>query len=161
VVPPEEVALRALMYRQIFLAGYRSLDDILADSDSAPGELSFLTLLAAEQFTPKDWACLSAVRRFGGNFLRAAREHPDPETAEVLLHAKPPRGVKSKKLWAQAFIGDRWDHVEILMATLERSGMSTTHDDIALTFSRAWRQLTGGDLDDYLDAREQYEDTAA
>jgi hypothetical protein len=68
---------------------------------------------------------------------------------------------RSKKLWAQAFIGDRWDHVEILMATLERSGMSTTHDDIDLTFSRAWRQLTGKDLDDYLNARDAMEQVEA
>jgi hypothetical protein len=92
---------------------------------------------------------------------RVAREHPDPHYAEVLLHAKPPNGVKSKKAWAEAFVGDRWDHVEILMLTLQRSGMSTTHDDIDLTFSRAWRQLTGGDLDDYLDAAERFAEVEA
>jgi hypothetical protein len=151
--PPEEVALRALMYRQCYAAGHTSLDDILEDSENAPGSLSFLTLVAAEQMGPADWAALSGVRRHG--FLRVAREHPDPHYAEVLLHAKPPNGVKSKKAWAQAFVGDRWDHIEILMLTLERSGTTTTHDDIGLTFSRAWRQLTGGDLDDYLDARPE------
>ena len=151
--PPEEVALRALMYRQVYLAGYTSLEDILADSENAPGTLPFLTLIAAEQMQPPDWACLSGVRKHG--FLRVAREHPNAHYAEVLLHAKPPNGVKSKKAWAESFIGDRWDHIEVLMLTLERSGMTTTHDDIDLTFSRAWRQLTGGDIDDYLDSRPE------
>jgi len=47
------------------------------------------------------------------------------------------------------------------MLTLQRSGMSTTHDDIDHTFARAWRQLTGGDFDDYLDAAERYGEVEA
>ena len=42
------------------------------------------------------------------------------------------------------------------MVQLERSGMSTTHDEIEHTFVRAWRQLTGGDLDNYLDASDRF-----
>jgi hypothetical protein len=154
--PVEEVALRALMYREMFLAGYTSLDDILSDSESAPGTLSFLTLIASEQMGPKDWACLNGVRNHG--FLRVAREHPDPHYAEVLLHAKPPQGVKSKKAWAEAFVGDRWDEIELAMVVLARVDVasSVSHDDIEYTFSRAWRDITGGDLDDYLDAADRF-----
>jgi hypothetical protein len=108
-----------------------------------------------EQLTCAQSGIRSRVDQHG--FLRVAREQPDAHYAEVLLYAKPPNGVRSKKAWAEAFIGDRWDHVEILMIALERSGMSTTHDGIDLTFSRAWRQLTGGYLDDYLDGREAAE----
>ena len=151
---PKGVALLALIYREQWQEGRTSLDDILADQQSCPGELSFLTLLAAERLNVTDWACLSALKRNGGDFLRLAREHPLRPMAEVLLHAKPPNGVQSKKLWAAEFRGERWDEVQLLMAALERSGTTTKHDDVEQTFSQAWREITGSDIDDYLDACE-------
>ena len=157
----EEVALRALIYRECYLQHRTSLLSILDDSECAPGTLSFLTLLAAEKLTDYDWALLTELVENDGKFLRLARAMTDARYAEVLLHAKPPNGVQSKQWWAQPFRGDRWDEIEILMAVLERSGTTTTHEDLESSFSQAWRQLTGGDIDDYLDACEQYEDTAA
>ena len=135
----EEVALRALIYRECYLQHRTSLQSILDDSECAPGTLSFLTLLAAEKLTDYDWALLTELVENDGKFLRLARAMTDARYAEVLLHAKPPNGVQSKQWWAQPFRGDRWDEIEILMNVLERSGTTTTHEDLESSFSHAWQ----------------------
>jgi hypothetical protein len=146
----EDVALLALIYRECFLARHVDPESIIEDSETCPGEISLVRLIAGHRLTPADWELLRALEA-PSDFLALARR-ADPLRAEALMHACPPNGRCSAKAWAKPYRGRRWDEVEVVMGVLQREGLSATHDDIESLAANAWQGVTGGTYEDYLDA---------
>lgn len=143
-----DVALLALLYREAYLNRWDSLDSIATDQDVCPGELSWLSILAADRLTGPDWAILATLNE-PGDFLRLARLL-DPLRAEALMHAVPPNGRCSRKAWAEPYAA-RWGQVRARMRLLEGEGYTAKRDDLESLAATAWMATTGDTFEQYAD----------
>jgi hypothetical protein len=142
------VALLALIYREQYLERRQGLDSIADDLESCPGEVSWLTMIAVDRLTPGDWALLRKLDE-PSDFLRLARR-VDPLRAEALLHAVPPNGRCSLKLWAAPYLA-RWGQVQELMLQLQQEGYTVKRDDLESRAVGAWMGATGDTPQQYVE----------
>ena len=144
-----DVALLALIYREAYRNRWEDLDSIATDQDVCPGELSWLSMIAADRLTTSDWAIVRDLDE-PSDFLRLARI-VDPLRAEALMHAVPPNGRCSRKRWAEP-IRERWGRVRSRMRQFEQEGITTIRDDLDAVAADAWMRATGDTFEQYADA---------
>lgn len=147
-----DVALLALIYREAYRNRWEDLDSIATDQDVCPGELSWLSMIAADRLTEKDWqiiASLDEARDFTRQAQRVRRS--DMLRAEALLHAGPPSGWYPTGSWAEA-IRARWGRVRSRMRQFEQEGITTIRDDLDAVAADAWMRATGDTFEQYADA---------
>jgi hypothetical protein len=147
------VALLSLLYRTCHVNRHSNAQSIEDDFGSCPGEVSLATLEASRSFTWKDWRIVALLDQ-PEHVLAAARTlatDGDPARAEALMHALPPHGRYSWKPWAEQYSGKRWRAVECAMRELEAEGITASRDDVESVAVYAYRALTGGTHEDYMD----------
>lgn len=143
-----DVALLALIYRECYLTRRTSLDAINDDLDACPGEVSWLTMIAADKLTPYDWELVAQLEG-PSDFMRLARR-VDPLRAEALLHAVPPSGRCSQRPWAEPYAA-RWGRVRSRMRQFEGEGVTATRDTLESVAAAAWMAATGDTFEQYAD----------
>jgi len=141
-------ALLALIYRHAYCNRWESIDSITADQEVCPGELSWLSMLAA-RLPARDWEILSAVNE-PPDFARLA-QRLDALRAEALLHAAPPDGTYPTGWWGEPYRA-RWGQVRSRMRLFEQEGYTATRDDLESLAARAWMAATGDTFERYADA---------
>jgi hypothetical protein len=148
--PVREVALLALLYRECYRNRWTSIDGIQTDQEICPGELSWLSMLAA-LLPQADWqviATLVETDRF-----EAVARCLDPIRAEAVLHAALPRGVHPSGSWGEPY-RERWGEVRSRMRLFVEEGYTTNSDGLDGIASAAWHAATGDTFEQYLDRWE-------
>ena len=146
--PLRNVALLALLYRQAYLNRWESIDSIATDQDVCPGELSWLSMLAAK-LPARDWQILATLA--GPTGFESTARRLDPLRAEALLHAAPPKGVYPTGRWGESYRA-RWGEVCSRMRLFEGQGYTATSDDLEAIAAQAWMAATGDTLAQYANA---------
>jgi hypothetical protein len=142
-----QVALLALTYQALVRKRCCCPEDVFEYADEDPSEMSWSLLLALELLTGEDWQTVERLSE-GASHVVVARtlRLSDPLRAEVVLHSKYPKGIRSQRRWAAPLVA-RWDDVYAAMERLKDEGLATSHWEIELVASRAWEQITGEDCE--------------
>jgi hypothetical protein len=148
------VALYALAYREAYKHHCWAGEHLIELYDCAPGDVSLATLLGSQLLNRQDSELLCQLDE-ADDFMRLARKivRRDPFRAEVLLHACPPHGRRSRRPWAAALVA-RWDDVRRARLALRDEGLTATRDDVEELAVAAYSALTGKTHSDYLDECE-------
>jgi hypothetical protein len=154
LLPPEHIAVLALMYRtcdrQHHTAKICHLEDIEAD----PGEVSMATLQAGQQFGDLDWLIVEVLIEHPSRAADLAEllSHAGHRTrAEAVLHATTSY-VGSD--WAKPYIHKRWWKVEREVKRLIYEGFTASRDEVEEVAIAAFKQITGRSYEDYMDEFE-------
>jgi hypothetical protein len=149
------VALYALVYREVYKARHRCMDDVLDDIETCPSEVSLALLIGSQYLEDADWAVLHQLQK-ESDFVQVARQiaREDPFGAEVLLHACPPNGRRSKRAWAAKLV-ERWDSVAAARRALRDEGLTASRADIEAVAVAAYEAATGKTHEEYLN---EYDD---
>lgn len=151
----EQVALLALVYRELYAARYGARggpEALTNDLESCPGETSLLLEIGSAALPEFDWTIVQALDRPETlpTLFRELAEF-DSRRAEALAHAWPddaPPAPLSLELLS------RWEAVEEAMDGFRDLGLTASRDHVMALAYRAHRQSTGATLAETIDHYE-------
>lgn len=150
----EEVALRALLYREHHRARHTCAEDLFTDFECCRGEVSMATLVGSHVLGSIDWLVIRSM--YARSDLGAVAATLDAPRAEALLHAWPDDAPPPEGQWTLPFGADRWSAVEEAMQRLRAQGLTASRDDVELVAAAVYEAATGKTHDEYL---TEYADT--
>jgi hypothetical protein len=146
----EEVAVPALVYRELYNVRHTHPDNLFEDFDVCPGELSLPAMMGSQALTDSTgcscapWTCRSLFRNG-----RIDLADLDPMRAEALVHVGYLEPLWSA--WALRFTGERWFEVEEEMQRLRDQGLVTSRTDVESIAMSAYAEASGLPLEAVLD----------
>lgn len=148
----EQVALLALVLREVSNARHTGPEGLLEDFEACRGEVNLATLISAELLTETDWFVVQAMDT-GAN-LNPLAEDLDAVRAEALLHAWPSEAPPPEGEWTLPYGADRWAAVEEAMQQFRGEGLTASRDRVEQIAVAAYRAATGVSYEEYLDEYE-------